>query len=64
MYALLINPESQLPITVSTKSRYYAELKFAGYDEIMTGHKRVIEDKEQELMEELYPYGKPEIVND
>lgn len=64
MFALLINPKSQLPTVVSTKSRYYAELKTAGYDEIMTGHKRKLEDKEQELLEELYPNGEYDLITD
>ena len=53
MFALFINPETQMPTTVNTKSRSYAELKSAGYTEVLTGGKSRMEDKQKELLDEL-----------
>lgn len=53
MYALLINPERQLPTAKNMNSRDFEELTSKGYHVAMTGNKRRILDKAQELMEEL-----------
>jgi hypothetical protein len=57
MFALMINPESNLPAVMNIKSRFYLELKQRGYEEVMTGGKKRIEEREKEIMEELYPHG-------
>ena len=53
MFALFINPETQMPTTVSQNSRHYLELQMAGYTEILKGSKRNLLDKEKELADEL-----------
>ncbi len=53
MFALFINPENQMPTTVSLNTRHYAELKMKGYSEVLIGSKRNMLDREKELMEEL-----------
>lgn len=53
MYALLTS-QSGLPIVVSTQSKEYPHLVMAGYTEESTGRKKEMEDKEAEILEELY----------
>lgn len=54
MYALLISPSGSLPIVVSQKSTEYPHLIMSGYSEEYTGRKKEMEDKEAELLQELY----------
>lgn len=53
MYALLTSPGG-LPIVISTNTIEYAHLICAEYQQLATGRKNEMHDKEAELLQELY----------
>lgn len=53
MYSLLTS-QSGLPIVVNRNSIEYPHLIMSGYEEQLTGHKKDLQEKEREILEELY----------
>ena len=53
MYALLSNPQSNLPTIVSTHSLDYPTMLQAGWVQLMTGFKKELERVEEQLMVEF-----------
>ncbi len=51
MYVLLSNSTTGLPIIVSMNSQNYLDLCMAGYNQIATGYRKVLEPLEEEMME-------------
>lgn len=50
MFALLQNPQNNLPTIVNMNSSTFAELNFMGYQTVATGYKKQMEEMEAEIL--------------
>lgn len=53
MYALLTNPETLLPTVINTNSFYYPEMIQKGYEPLLTGTKKEINEIYEQLIVEF-----------